>query len=107
MRPPGIVPPPVEPARLARPLTLDAARERLEHPAAVSDEDLLEACEQLLIWGDWVEVMKARELTKVLSPKVAEARRLQAEGRRRRGGRIIVATIIVALLTGAALGLAG
>lgn len=61
---------------------LQRAREVVMHPDFHTEGAVLDACEHLQAWGDWMDVERARELRKaVVRDAVAKINR---RGRRRR-----------------------
>jgi hypothetical protein len=73
---------------------LRRAREVVQHPDFHTEGAVLEACEHLVAWGDWMDVERAHKLRKaIVRGAVAEINR---RGRRRR--LILHAALLLSLL---------
>lgn len=61
---------------------LQRAREAVQHPDFHTEGAVLDACEHLVAWGDWMDVERAHELREaIVRDAVAEINR---RGRRQR-----------------------
>lgn len=48
------------------PMGIVRARETIRHPDLHSDAVVLDACETLIAWGDWIDRSRAEELRKAI-----------------------------------------